>query len=68
MTTATGSSVSTGSKAIPARTPSHYLWQVWAEDCDEYKMSKEGVNKGRICYKCLHRNVSYFQTKCRKRE
>ena len=25
-------------------------------------MSKEGVNKGRIFYKCPDRNVSYFQT------
>ena len=29
----------------------------------EYKVSKEGVNKGRIFYKCpADRNVSYFQT------
>ena len=28
----------------------------------EYKVSKEGVNKGRIFYKCLNHNVSYFQT------
>ena len=28
----------------------------------EYKVSKEGVNKGRIFYKCPDRNVSYFQT------
>ena len=27
----------------------------------EYKVSKEGVNKGCIFYKCLDRNVSYFQ-------
>ena len=25
-------------------------------------MSKEGVNKGRVFYKCLDRNVTYFQT------
>ena len=25
-------------------------------------MSKEGVNKGRIFYKCPDRNVSYFHT------
>ena len=28
----------------------------------EYKVSKEGVNKGRIFYKCPDHNVSYFQT------
>jgi len=28
----------------------------------EYKVSKEGVNNGRIFYKCLDRNVSYFHT------
>ena len=54
--------MATGSKAISSGTPSHYLWQVWAEDFDEYKVSKEGVNKGRIFYKCPDRNVSYFQT------
>ena len=51
-------------KAIPVGTPSHYLWQVWAEDCDEVKVSKEGVNKGRIFYKCPDHNVSYFQNVC----
>jgi len=28
----------------------------------EYKVSKDGVNKGRIFYKCPDRNVTYFQT------
>ena len=26
----------------------------------EYRVKKEGPNKGRIFYKCLDRNVSYF--------
>ena len=26
----------------------------------EYKVLKEGANKGRIFYKCLNGNVSYF--------
>ena len=45
MATVTGVfGLSTGSKAIQAGTPSHYLWQVWAEDCDEVQSvgSKQG--------------------------
>jgi len=38
--------LSTGSKAIPAETPSHYLRQVWAEDCDGVQSVERGSKQG----------------------
>ena len=38
--------LSTGSKAIPAGAPSHYLWQVWAEDFDGVQSVERGSKQG----------------------
>ena len=62
MTTVTGSSVS--QRVQKRKRPELHI--ITCGKCGqkivmEYKVSKEGVNKGRIFYKCLDRNVSYFQ-------
>ena len=61
MATVTGSSVSQRSqKRYRSQLPPITCGKCGQKIVMEYKVSKEGVNKGRIFYKCPDRNVSYF--------
>ena len=63
MATVTGSSVSQRvQKRYRPELPLITCGKCGKKIVMEYKVSKEGLNKGRIFYKCLDRNVSYFQT------
>jgi hypothetical protein len=63
MATVTGSSVSQRvQKRYRPELPLITCGKCGQKILMEYKVSKEGVNKGRIFYKCPDRNVSYFQT------
>ena len=63
MATVTGSSVSQRvQKRYRPELPLITCGKCGQKILMEYKVSKEGVNKGRIFYKCSDRNVSYFQT------
>ena len=63
MATASGSSASHG---FPKRLRLGLPLIACGKCCDEtkivieYRVKKEGPNKGRILYKCPDRNVSYF--------
>ena len=63
MATVTGSSVSQRvQKRYRPELPLITCGKCGQKIVMEYKVSKEGVNKGRIFYKCPDRNVSSFQT------
>ena len=61
MTTMTGSSISQRvQKRYRPELPLITCGKCGQKIVMEYKVSKEEVNKGRIFYKGLDRNVSYF--------